>query len=166
MNTNSQIDEFIHEIERDLEQTSATDAQAHAARMQAVLTKILDRFDCSVGTIHQLEPNTGLLKIVTHKGLPPPVVALVETVPVGKGMAGIAAERRQPVQVCNLQTDDSGVVRPGARDTKMEGSIAVPALDGERLCGVLGVAKPVPYEFTESEAALLSELAALIGRRL
>jgi len=84
-------------------------------------------------------------------------------VPIGKGMAGIAAERRQPVQVCNLQTDNSGVARPAAKETRMEGSIAVPMLVGDGLKGVLGVAKPVAYDFTEAETGSLLEIAAAIG---
>lgn len=47
-------------------------------------------------------------------------------------MAGIAAERHQLVQLCNLQKDISGVARPATKETKVEGSIAVPMLlDGE-----------------------------------
>ena len=65
------------------------------------------------------------------------------------------------MQVCNLQTDQSGVVRPGAKMTQMEGSLAVPMLDGGALRGVLGIAKPVAYEFTAAETQLLLDVAAL-----
>lgn len=82
-------------------------------------------------------------------------------------MAGIAAERGEPVQVCNLQTDSSGVVRPGARDTKMEGSIAAPMLDSAgALKGTLGVAKPVAYDFTALECDLLMKAGRLIAEHL
>ncbi|MEQ1631034.1 MAG: GAF domain-containing protein, partial [Planctomycetota bacterium] len=84
----------------------------------------------------------------------------------GKGMAGIAAERREPVQVCNLQTDASGVVREGAKLTRMEGSLAAPMLDGERLCGVLGVAKPVAYEFTDEQTAALMAVGRALAKHL
>jgi putative methionine-R-sulfoxide reductase with GAF domain len=88
----------------------------------------------------------------------------VQVIPIGKGMAGIAAMRREPVQVCNLQSDASGVVRPGAKLTQMEGSLAAPMLDGDRLCGVFGIAKPVPYEFTPAEQQLLLAVGAAIAR--
>ena len=45
----------------------------------------------------------------------------------------------------------------------MEGSVAVPMLVGTTLRGVLGVAKPVPYEFSEAETGLLLEVASAIG---
>ena len=131
-----------------------------------LLAALLERFDCALGTVHVLDDADGLMHLVADTGLPPPVREKVQTVPIGKGMAGIAAERRQPVQVCNLQTDASGVVRPGAKMTQMEGSIAVPMLDGDRLYGVLGVAKPVAYDFTADETALLMAVGNRAARAL
>ena len=90
----------------------------------------------------------------------------VSKIPIGKGMAGLAAERQKPVQVCNLQTDESGFAKPGAKETKMEGSIAVPMLVGDKLCGTLGVAKPIAYEFSKAETSLLLQIGNLIARRL
>lgn len=124
---------------------------------------LLRHFDCAVGTIHVLEAD-GLLHLRTQRGLPPPVLDKVGVIPIGKGMAGLAAERRAPVQVCNLQTDTSGVARPDARLTRMEGSIAAPMLFGERLYGVVGVAKPVPYEFSAEEGARLLAAGAMLAR--
>jgi L-methionine (R)-S-oxide reductase len=131
-----------------------------------VLEHMTRQFDCPVGTIHLLESSDGMLHLKAQRGLPPPVLDKVAVIPMGKGMAGIAAERREPVQVCNLQTDQSGVVRPGAKMTQMEGSLAAPMLDGERLCGVLGIAKPVAYDFTPAEQQLLLELGTRIARAL
>lgn len=128
------------------------------------LAALVRHFDCAVGTIHLLGDD-GQLHLAAQQGLPPPVLDKVKVIPIGKGMAGIAAERKQPVQVCNLQTDASGVVRPGAKMTQMEGSLAAPMLDGERLAGVLGVAKPVPYEFTAAEQQLLLEVGTAIAKR-
>jgi signal transduction protein with GAF and PtsI domain len=149
--------QFVDEIRNGLGR-GATDGA-----LQAVLDKVLARFDCPTGTIHALDPATGLLRLRAQRGIPPHLLERVERVPIGKGMAGIAAERRQPVQVCNLQTDTSGVARPAAKETRMEGSIAVPMLVGGNLRGVLGVAKPVAYDFTEAETASLLEIAATIG---
>lgn len=130
-----------------------------------VLARLGAHFDCPVGTLHMLGED-GLLHLKAQQGLPPPVLDKVQTIPIGKGMAGIAAERKQPVQVCNLQSDASGVARPGAKMTQMEGSLASPMLDGDRLRGVLGIAKPSAYEFTHSETELLLAVGAAIARRL
>jgi L-methionine (R)-S-oxide reductase len=128
-----------------------------------VLELVTRHFACPVGTIHQLGAD-GLLHLLAQRGLPPFVLDKVQVIPIGKGMAGIAAQRREPVQVCNLQTDASGVVRPGAKMTQMEGSLAAPMLDGERLWGVFGVAKPVAYDFTADEQQLLLQLGACIAK--
>ena len=128
-----------------------------------VLTQVTSHFDCPVGTIHMLKDSDGMLHLRSQKGLPPPVLDKVQIIPVGKGMAGIAAERKQPVQVCNLQTDDSGVARPTAKLTQMEGSVAVPMLIDDKVCGVLGVAKPTAYEFSRAETDLLLAVGALLA---
>lgn len=130
-----------------------------------VLERVLAHFECPCGTIHLIDPKDGVLHLTTHRGLPPPVIDKVQLVPIGKGMAGLAAERKQPVQVCNLQSDTSGQARPGAKLTQMEGSLAAPMLAGERLAGVFGIAKPVPYEFTADEQKLLMDVGALVAKK-
>ena len=81
-------------------------------------------------------------------------------------MAGIAAERRKPVEMCNLQSDDSGIARPSAKDTKVEGSLAAPLMYNEKLYGTIGIAKPVPYDFTETETNLLMKIGESISKIL
>ncbi|MFO1031057.1 MAG: GAF domain-containing protein [Planctomycetota bacterium] len=128
-----------------------------------ILERVLAHFDCVVGTVHLLGED-GVLHLEAQRGLPPPVLEKVQLVPIGKGMAGLAAERREPVQVCNLQSDTSGKARPGAKLTQMEGSLAAPMLADGELAGVFGIAKPVPYEFPAAEQQLLMEIGAAIAR--
>jgi signal transduction protein with GAF and PtsI domain len=150
---------LVQEIEVWLAREGASDSALHT-----LLDKILASMDCAVGTIHGLDPQSGLLQLRAQRGLPPALLDRVRTIPIGKGMAGLAAERRQPVQVCNLQTDGSGCAKPAARETRMEGSIAVPMLVASELRGVLGVAKPVEHEFGDSETTLLLDLASALGK--
>jgi L-methionine (R)-S-oxide reductase len=135
-----------------------------SASLSDALQAVLDHFGCQAGTYHRLQD--GALQLVASKNIPPPVVELVRQVPLGKGIAGLAAQRREPVSLCNLQTDTSGQARPGAKATGMEGSVAVPALgpDGE-LHGVLGIAKATAYDWSEEEKAAICAVAtALCGR--
>lgn len=122
---------------------------------QKVLSTIITDYDCTTGTIHFLDTKSSLLLLKEQQGIPPFLIPKLSEIPIGKGMAGIAAERREPVEMCNLQTDDSGVARPAAKETKVEGSIAVPLLKDNVLFGTLGIAKPVPYDFTEEEISSL-----------
>ena len=130
------------------------------------LQQTLTAFDCVTGTLHRIDPADGQLKLVAHLGIPEALMPVIQTIPVGKGIAGAAAERREPVELCNLQTDTSGVAKPGAKQTQVQGSLAVPVLDGDRLCGTLGIGKPVPYEFSAEEKAKLIALAEGIAARL
>ena len=99
----------------------------------AVLDRVLKHFGCVVGTIHSLDDASHWLHLRACRGIPDSILKTVQSIPVGKGMAGLAAERRAPVQVCNLQTDTGGVAKPGAKETQMAGSIAVPMMVGESL---------------------------------
>ncbi|WP_373515045.1 GAF domain-containing protein [Persicitalea sp.] len=131
-----------------------------------LLTEIIAVFACTTGTIHTLDEETQLLNLRAQVGIPDFLLSKMSVIPIGKGMAGIAAERRQPVEMCNLQTDESGVARPSAKETKVEGSLAAPMLlDGE-LHGVLGIAKPVPYDFTEAEISDLMKIGEELSRQL
>ena len=134
--------------------------------LERVLDKVLEGLECVVGTIHELDPSSNMLVLRAQRGVPESVLAEVRRVPVGKGMAGLAAERRAPVQVCNLQNDASGVARPGARATGAQGSIAVPVLVRGELRGALGVGKRSAHDFSEAEAAEILRVASLVGTRL
>ncbi len=133
--------------------------------LNEILRELLQEFECVSGTLHRAEGNH--LTLVAHKGIPDSMLTTIETLPIGKGMAGLAAERREPVQVSNLQTDDSGVAEPRARETGMEGSITAPVIapDGT-LKGTIGIAKPEPYEFTPTECDQLLSEGERIAHRL
>jgi L-methionine (R)-S-oxide reductase len=150
---------------REIEELLAAQGVSDAS-LQSALDKILAHFDCVAGTIHRLNRATGLLELRAARNIPQNLLAKVTTIPIGKGMAGLAAERRQPVQVCNLQTDTTGVAKPSAKETRMEGSIAVPLLNGSVLAGVLGIAKPIAYEFSQGEVTALENVGAVLARYL
>lgn len=120
----------------------------------AALAATLAHFHAESGTIHRLEG--GLLHLKAHtRGMPPPVLDVIRVIPIGKGMAGLAVERRAPVTACNLQTDASGDVRPGARQTGLRGSIVVPLLRGDEPVGTLGIGNQTEREFRPDEVELL-----------
>ena len=133
---------------------------------QTLLTDVIKAFDCSTGTIPTLDKQTALLQLKAQQGIPDFLLPKMTSIPIGKWMAGIAAERKKPVEMCNLQTDESGVARPAARETKVEGSIAVPMMLEGELYGTLGIAKPVPYDFTVEETQTLLQIGEEISRHL
>jgi len=133
---------------------------------QELLEAALATHHCQTGTLHLLDETDGQLKLAAQLGLPPHVAQIVATVPVGKGMAGLAAERQQPVQTCNLQTDTTGDIRPGAKDVPVQASVAVPMIVNDRLRGVLGFARPDSHQWSPEELDALTATAAATAARL
>ena len=128
--------------------------------------KLLDlvvlRMAADSGTLHLLGSDDLLHLVAASASIPAFVLETVRTVPIGKGMAGLAVERRQPVDACNIQTDTTGDVRPGARATGLQGSIVVPLMHQDQAIGALGVANRHERTFTDDEQQQLLEL----GRRI
>ncbi len=127
-----------------------------------VLDAAIAHFGCQAGTVHWLGAS-GELELAAHRNLPPPIVAVVARVPIGKGIAGLAAKQLAPVSLCNLQTDDTGRARPAAKTTGMEGSVAVPMLVNGELRGVLGIAKAEAHDWTEEETSFLMAIGTSLG---
>jgi GAF domain-containing protein len=143
---------------------SISSALAAPEPATAVLGAALAHFGCQTGTVHLLRD--GVLRLAAHISIPAPLVPVIDTVPIGKGIAGLAAERREPVSLCNLQTDTSGQARPDAKQTGMEGSLAVPMLVDGELRGVLGIAKATAHDWTDAEKSAVLEIAAALGARI
>ena len=137
-----------------------------AASDDEALAHIVDHFAADSGTIHFVEADGLLHLAAVTLGMPDAVMASIQRIPVGKGMAGLAVERRAPVDACNIQTDTSGDVRPGARATALSGAIVVPIFRGDDVVGALGVANRSERSFSEGEIADLMRAArALAARR-
>ena len=85
---------------------------------QAILDAVIADFNGTTGTLHRLDPESKLLTLVAQRGIPPQLMPVIEKIPVGKGIAGAAAERLEPVELCNLQADLGGVAKVGARNQR------------------------------------------------
>ena len=145
---------------------SLLDQVRAATGYSAALQAIIAHFKADSGTIHMLESDGVLHLKAASQGLPEVVLAAVRLVPIGKGMAGLAVERGEPVDTCNLQTDASGNVKPGARATGMEGAIVVPIFAGAKAVGALGIANRATRTFSAEETALLMEAGRIIAMTL
>ena len=133
---------------------------------QRALELILAELEADTATIHKLGED-GLLHLEVHAGgIPDRLLPVIRRIPVGKGIAGLAVERREPVDMCNLQTDTSGDARPGARSTGVKGSICVPMMRDGKAVGALGVATVREREFNAEETFGLLELAAILADSL
>jgi signal transduction protein with GAF and PtsI domain len=129
----------------------------------AVLKVVLEHFNAHMGTIHRLNAKDGhLYLLAASAGIPEPVLAASRRIPLGKGIAGAAAASQKPVSLCNLQTDSSGVARPGAKATGAHGALCVPIFQESTVVGTLGIGCQGDRVFTEAE----TEALLAVGRAL
>jgi GAF domain-containing protein len=134
--------------------------------LQETLRIVLAEFRSETGTIHRLDAEKQSLYLVAQVGLPPQMLEIVKTIPVGKGIAGQVIAQGRPVTMCNLQTDTSGVARPGAKQTGVGGALCVPLRHGEAIVGTIGIGTTRPHEYTPEETRLLEEIGQIIGTHL
>ncbi len=123
------------------------------------LEDVLSEFGCQTGTLHKADGE--ILSLVCAIGVPDDLLDKVTHIPFGKGIAGAAAEKKGPIELCNLQENLEGVAKEGARKSGVSGSIALPIFKkgSEKVIGTLGIGKYEPYEFTEGEKEKLAAIA-------
>ena len=131
------------------------------------LDAILEATHTGSGTVHILPQGQTSMVLMAAKNIPPVVLEKIREVPMGKGMGGVALEKKQPVTTCNLQTDDAGgVIRQGARATGVQGAVAVPIMRGDEAIGALGVATREPRDFSRAEIDEILAMARALGEAL
>jgi L-methionine (R)-S-oxide reductase len=134
--------------------------------LEKLLRDTLAQFNSETGTIHKLHEPTQWLRLVAQIGLPPQLLDVVKVIPVGKGIAGQVIATGQPVTMCNLQTDTSGVARPGAKQTGVGGTLCVPIRDGDKIVGTLGIGTVREHEYTPEETHKLEAIGRDLGSQL
>ena len=131
------------------------------------LRTVVEHLSADMGTIHLIDERDGLLHLRAAVGtIPEEVRKLIEVIPVGKGIAGQAAEQRKPVSICNIQQDTSGVTRPGAKIIGTQGALCVPLIARKRLVGTLGIGCNRERTFTEEETKRLMKHARQLAKAL
>jgi len=131
--------------------------------LKNALEHILTDFQSETGTVHLLNAENQLLYLAAQVGLPPQMLEVVKSIPVGKGIAGQTVAQNKPVTICNLQTDTSGVAKPGAKQTGVGGALCVPMRKEGKVVGAIGIGTVRPHEYTAEEALRLEKAADLLG---
>ena len=127
---------------------------------QAWLEAFVTEHQGVAGTVHQ-RTAVDDLELVAALNIPPPVQQIVARVPRGKGMAGLAYEKNKPISTCNIKTDSTGQVRPGARAVNAQAAVALPVVDAHgQVRAVVGIAFHDEKELSESELVSLGDAAA------
>ncbi len=131
--------------------------QIHQRWLEALIAQL----GAFAGTVH-VQRGDDLYLTAAHN-IPPNVIAIVAHVPHGKGMAGVAQVKRQPVQTCNLQSDETGNIKPGAKAVDAQAAIALPVLDETgAVRAVVGIAWTKEGEIGTDESDSMMKMAATL----
>jgi hypothetical protein len=80
-------------------------------------------------------------------------------------MAGMAQVKKEAVQTCNLQTDETGNIKPGAKAVDAQAAVALPVFDAEgAVSAVVGIAWSKEREIEPAEEQAMMEQAAALPR--
>jgi signal transduction histidine kinase/CheY-like chemotaxis protein len=147
---------------------------AHVPRIQELLARVLETtmgaVHATIGSIMILDRPTGRLRLSASRGIPDDV-AEHAVVKVGEGIAGKVVELGEPVLVDDIETDPR-FKQPNARRYGSGSFICMPIRAGERVVGVINMAKrreaaepgePRPAPFSSIDLQFLNALMTYIG---
>jgi GAF domain-containing protein len=131
------------------------DLVANAANLAALLYWSLPQLNWA--GFYLVEPVRGDLLLGPFQGKPACV-----RIPVGRGVCGTAAARRETVVVPDVHAFAGHI----ACDSSSNSEIVVPVVRGDRLIGVLDLDSPVPGRFDGDDAAGLERLVRVFVESL
>lgn len=129
--------------------------------IESWLRQFLSAHGGMAGSVHFR--NGEVLRLAAAVNIPPSVREKIQVIPKGKGMAGLAWERNDVVSTCNLKTDRTGDVQPGARAVDAQAAVALPVRDqAGALRAVVGIAFLDDRAFSAGELAMLENAAGAL----
>jgi GAF domain-containing protein len=131
------------------------DLIANAANFSALLYWSLPQLNWA--GIYLVEPRHGDLLLGPFQGKPACV-----RIPIGRGVCGTAAARRETVVVPDVHAFPGHI----ACDSASNSEIVVPILRGDRLIGVLDLDSPAPGRFDADDARGLEQLVRVFVESL
>ena len=135
--------------------TGEHDLIANAANLAALLYWSLPQLNWA--GFYLVEPRQGDLLLGPFQGKPACV-----RIPIGRGVCGTAAARRETVVVPDVHAFPGHI----ACDSASNSEIVVPILRGDRLIGVLDLDSPVHERFDEVDARGLESLVRVLVESL
>jgi GAF domain-containing protein len=131
------------------------DLIANAANLAALLYWSLPQLNWA--GFYLVEPGRGDLLLGPFQGKPACV-----RIPIGRGVCGTAAARRETVVVPDVHAFPGHI----ACDSASNSEIVVPVIRGDRLLGVLDLDSPVPGRFDGEDADGLERLVRVFVESL
>ncbi|MBI4487599.1 MAG: GAF domain-containing protein [Deltaproteobacteria bacterium] len=126
------------------------------------LGKVLELMDLRHGNLRLLNPATGSLDLMAHRGFPPGYVEKFRTIKIGERSSGKVVRTRAPVLWDNIQTDPFCSYLY-LRKEGVNSLAGVPLLAREGVIGSLVVASLKRGRFREPDIQLLSAMGRVVG---
>ncbi|MBI2986249.1 MAG: GAF domain-containing sensor histidine kinase [Deltaproteobacteria bacterium] len=139
-----------------------TIAQNSARIYDSALDKVLEVLNLRYGNIRVLDPATGQLELLSHRGFPDEYAEKYRSIKIGERSSGKIVRTRGPVLWDNIQTDSSCAYL-SLRKEGINSLLGVPLLAREGVVGTLAVASPERGGFGEQEIQLLAAMGRVIG---
>jgi nitrate/nitrite-specific signal transduction histidine kinase len=129
--------------------------------LESSLDRILAMMGSEVGAIHLLDETKGVLHLTAWQGIPLDLLAKIDPVPVGSGLAGWVIEHGESLVVPDIATGPRPLLAIPTRGSRAY--IGVPMLARGRVLGVLSVVGERGRQFKAEEVALLTSIASQVG---
>jgi GAF domain-containing protein len=133
--------------------------------VRLVISETTDAMDVDVCSVYLLEPDGESLLMTATNGLSQAGVGRV-SLRLGEGITGWAAEERRPIVVPDVRAEPRFRWLPGVDQARFVSMCSVPILSGDRLVGVLNVQSDERRDFTASDLALMTAIAAHVAGAL
>ncbi|MBC8422406.1 MAG: GAF domain-containing protein [Chloroflexi bacterium] len=129
--------------------------------LESSLDRILAVMGSGVGAIHLLDETKGVLHLTAWRGIPLDLVAKIDPVPVGSGLASWVIEHGEPLVVPDIATGPRPLLAIPTGGSRAY--VGVPILARGQVLGVLSVVGERERQFKAEEVALLVSIASQVG---
>lgn len=129
--------------------------------LETALERVLVAMRSHTGAIHLMDETGETLHLAVQQGIPPGVVAQMDSIPSCSGLVGRVVEHGEPLVVRDLSADPRAP--QAVRATGLHAYVGVPMRAGGRVVGVLSVFGEAEHPFNVEEIALLASIADHVG---
>ena len=139
----------------------ATESLDLRVTLERSLERVLEALPCHAGAIHVLDRTAEVLRLAVHQGLPPSLLAQLDTLLADDDVMGSMLEHGQPVVMSDLATHPLVGHSAAANDLHMY--VAAPMRARGMTLGVLHAFGEAGQECNVEDVALLTSVADHVG---
>ena len=130
--------------------------------LNSALDKVLELMKGNTGGILLLDPETETLSYRVYRGLSEEFVRGIAGLKLGEGIAGLAAQQKQPIYVDNI-SQDPRLTRYVVVVEGLKAFASVPLLSKNKVLGVMNIASHGLHRFAPEDVQLLGSISNQIA---